>query len=76
MNRRGKRRADVFEKMYKGVRKNTKAYTKKETMDLIKLKYSEMWTTKSSLKEKELEPEETITDIGKEMYYIVSDKKQ
>ncbi|KAI5191751.1 hypothetical protein NEMIN01_1642 [Nematocida minor] len=73
MNRRGKRRADPFEKLYKNIRKNVKTYSKKETMDLIKLKYSEMWTAKKSLKDREMEIAETPADAGKEVYYIAAD---
>ncbi|KAH9385385.1 uncharacterized protein NEMAJ01_0281 [Nematocida major] len=72
MNRRGKKRADLLENLFKSLRKSTRAYGKKETMDMIKLKYSEMWTSRKSQKEKELELSETSsTDAGKEVYYIV-----
>lgn len=74
MNRRGRKRADLFERLYKAVRKNVKTYYKKETMDLIKLKYAEMWSSKKSLNDKELEVTETPADVGKEVYFITADR--
>ncbi|KAI5159636.1 hypothetical protein NEAUS03_0455 [Nematocida ausubeli] len=75
MNRKGRKRADLYEKLYKNIRRNVRAYYKKETVDLIKLRYSDMWTEKRSNKDKEIVVGETPTDVGKEVYYIATDNK-
>ncbi|OAG30576.1 hypothetical protein NEIG_00088 [Nematocida sp. ERTm5] len=73
MSRKARKRAELYEKLYKDIRRNVKMYSKKETADLIKMKYSELWTEKKSIKDREIDIGEIQADARKEVYYIAAD---
>ncbi|KAI5165008.1 hypothetical protein NEIRO03_0008 [Nematocida sp. AWRm78] len=73
MSRKARKRAELYEKLYKDIRRNVKMYSKKETADLIKMKYSELWTEKKSIKDREIDIGEIPADASKEVYYIAAD---